>query len=811
MKHSKLFHLKVQKVEQICLFELSWGQGQNLTVQVDYPAALTQLYEDWRVAYLSFYQSDRLRGRTISGGVAEIAVDWHAELVRAETKLMYEFHRWLRSAELYEIRARIASTSQDALKTNPDASQPIQLFLTCAPIELDRFPWEAWELEFAATGTIQIIRAPLNISDAAQSQPRTGKPRILAILGDDTGLDFKTDQAAVRSLNRIADIQFVGWQPNLTAAQVIQQITTAIADPLGWDILFFAGHSNETALTGGELGIAPGVSISIHEIKPQLMAAKKRGLKVAIFNSCSGLSIAESLIDLGFGQVVVMREPIHNRVAQEFLIHFLQGLSKRLDVYESILLARQFLRMEKSHTYPSASLVPSLFCHPGATLFRLETLHWRDRAHRLLPKRLEAIALSVGIALSLVPPVQDALRNGRLYTQAVYRSITAQIPADEAPPVALIQMDTDSFQKANVEEFQPLDRAYLAEIVDRLNQLKAGTVGFDVLLDSPKSSRDGDRILNEAIRRTVEKNNWLTFGSILKDGQEIGMSEQARITTPRWTMQGIIDAPPLFVKLPDQACPERCPIAYLLSLLQAGREEGSELPTPRLDRVLDLREQLIKSLKEQAPPTSKAAGLLRWMPPLDIQPMIDFSLPPKVAYQLIPAWQLLDTSGQYQFPLLSKQVVLVAPGSDQRLGMGDSPDRILPPAALSFWNPQQAWLTGGESHAYSIHHWLRNHLITPDSGFVDGGSRDRAGKSDRADSRIAIGAMEPSSSDPSCGRLERSCCDVWIDRSSALCFCVCDVAVVVTLGCVFSLRFTYNSEKSQCLILKSSRPVLDCR
>lgn len=709
---SKVFRLKVQKVEQICLFELSWGQGQTLTVKVDYPDFLTKLYEDWRFAYLQFYQSEHLRGRTANGGVAEIVVDWHAELVRAETKLMYEFHRWLRSAELYEIRARIASAGQESIS---DSSTPTQLFLTCAPIELDRFPWEAWELEFAATGTIQIIRAPFSISDAAAASPRPGKPRILAILGDDTGLDFKTDQDAVRSLRRMADIQFVGWQPNLTPAQVIGQITSAIADPMGWDILFFAGHSNETQLTGGELGIAPGVSISIHEIKPQLIAAKKRGLKVAIFNSCSGLSIADALIDLGFGQVVVMREPIHNCVAQEFLIHFLNGLSKRLDVYESVLSARQFLRMEKSHTYPSASLVPSLFCHPGAPLFRLETRPWRDRTRKLMPTRIEAVATAIGVAFSILAPVQNVLHEGRLYTQARYRSITNQIPTHQAPPVALIQMDTDSFKKAGVEDFQPLDRAYLASILDRLVQLKAGTVGFDVLLDSPKNTRTGDRLLGKAVQKAVRQNHWLVFGSIMKSEQEIGVSEQSHITKPSWTMQGVLNANPFYVKLPDQNCPERCPIDYLLALLHSGREEVSGLPTPQVDAkarsTLDLREQLFKTLKQHALPKSNAATLLQWSPPFDVEPFIDFSLPPQVAYQLIPAWQLLDSS--YQFPMLPKQVVLVAPGSDERLGMGDKPDRFAPPAALSFWNPQQAWLTGGESHAYMIHHWLRQHLITP--------------------------------------------------------------------------------------------------
>ncbi|MCU0548037.1 MAG: CHASE2 domain-containing protein [Leptolyngbya sp. Prado105] len=710
------FHLKVQKVEQICLFELSWGQGQSLTVQVNYPQALTQLYQDWRQTYLNFYQSDQLRGRTVGGGIATIHVDWHAELIRAETKLMYEFHRWLRSAELYDIRSTIASASQKLIKTNPESTEPIRVFLTCAPIALDRFPWEAWELgtEFASTGAIQIIRAPLNISAPTQSESlRSRRARILAILGDDTGLDFKTDREAVRSLKKLAEVKFVGWQPDKTAAQVIQDITSAIADEQGWDVLFFAGHSNETALTGGELGIAPGVSISIHEIKPQLMAAKKRGLQVAIFNSCSGLSIADSLIDLGFGQVVVMREPIHNRVAQDFLVHFLQGLGKSLDVYDSVLAARQFLRMEKSHTYPSASLVPSLFCHPGAKLFQLAPVHWKGRFRQLLPTRTEAIVLAASIALSALLPVQDLLRDGRLYTQSVYRTITAQIPIDEAPPVALVQMDTDSFNAAGVNQFRPLDRTYLASILNRLQKNNARVIGFDVLLDSPqKNVPQGDQILGESIRQTLNRGAWITFASTQKNSSEIGVNEHMGITSPNWTMLGNIQGHPHFVEVPQQQCQETCPIAYLLSLVQAGQEEVSRMPQPGRDRVLDLRTQLLEALKQHAPQNGRVPTLLNWQAPLGLEPIVDFSLPPSTAYQLIPAWQLLDDSGKYQFPLLSKQIVLVAPGSDERLGMGDTPDRFLSPTALKYKTGQQ-WLTGGESLAYMTHHWLHRHLVLP--------------------------------------------------------------------------------------------------
>lgn len=721
MNHSYLFNLKVQKIEQICLFELSWGQGQRLTAQVDYPTTLTGLYQEWRRAYLNFYQSEQMRGRTVGGGVATLAVDWHAELVKAETKLMYEFHRWLRSAELYEIRAAIAQVSQEIVKAS--TTEAVQVFLTCAPIELDRFPWEAWEIgtEFATTGAIQIIRAPLNIAAemiAPHFCKRQGRARILAILGDDTGLNFQADREAVKSLFRIAEVKFVGWQPEQTPSQVVQQITDAIAAPQGWDVLFFAGHSNETEMTGGELSIAPGVTISISEIASQLSAARKRGLQVAIFNSCSGLSLADALIDLGFSQVVVMREPIHNRVAQEFLVRFLQGLAKHLDVYESVMEARQFLRMEKSHTYPSSYLVPSLFCHPGARLFRISPFGWKQRLRRSIPTQFEAIALAASLFLGLLPPIQEMLLDARMLTQSVYRNATAQIPSEEAPPVALVEIDSESLYRAKLPNSQlhPLSRSYIAKLVESTRKLNASVVGLDFVFDAPqKDPPSGDKDLGMAVRRAVDANMWLVFGAILEPDREVGTNEAIGITKWNWTLQGYIDADPYSVELPDpnRDCRQACPISYLMSLVQTANQELTQLPQPQTNRVTNLRAQLLDVIEQKQPKTGNLPALLQWRSPFGLQPLVDFSLPPEQVYTKIPAWKLIEQPDINEFPLISKQVVLIAVGSDERLGIAPGQaDRLLAPSAMSYWT-QQPWLTGGESLAYMTHHFLTRRLVIP--------------------------------------------------------------------------------------------------
>lgn len=743
---SSIFRLKVQHIEQICLFELSWGQGQQLSATLKYPTSLTERYQDWRQIYLSFYQTAEMplslensfitepwRGRAVAGGQLIPSPDWHSKLVEAEAKLLNEFHRWLRSADLFEIRATIARSSRELAAARSPLHQSIDVFLTCTPIELARLPWEVWEIgsDVAATGMIRMVRAPATIrgtvipSSPQITQRSRGRARILVILGDATGLNFQVDQKAIGSLARIAEVTFVGWQPGQTATAVKDQIQQAIANPRGWDILFFAGHSNETESTGGELAIAPGASITIREIEAQLRAAKERGLQVAIFNSCSGLNIAEALIDLGFSQVAVMREPIHNRVAQEFLVQFLRGLADHKDVHESLLSACQFLRLEKNLTYPSAYLLPSLFCYPGATLYRILPLQWTRFLRQLVPTRWEALALIAGITLSLIPAVQMALLDARILLQAAYRDYTNQIPSmAEPPPVAIVQIDTASISQAGISQIQPLDRRYLARLIDRLTQLEARLIGIDFVLDTPQP---GDEELSESIQTAIDQNHtWFVFAAILDANGEIGVNPITGITNSKESLEGYINATPHSVMLPypNEDCRQTCPFAYLLSLVHtAQRYPVNHLPQPQSHRGHDLRVQFLDAISNSSsshPLTSlqqlhlSAISVwayeqwsLNWL-----EPIIDFSIPADRIYDRIPAWQLLDTD-QPISTHLSQQIILIAPGADERTGMAPGKaDRFPVPAAMRYWRVQN-WLTGGESLAYMMHHQLTQRLVIP--------------------------------------------------------------------------------------------------
>jgi hypothetical protein len=124
-----IFYLKVQRIDKYCLFELSWGRGQQLSVTLPYPETLDTLYQEWRTDYLGFYKTalrgrivdnatnaslPALRGRVVDDGtIAPPPVDWHAKLVQAEAKLLYEFHNWLRQGELFELRSCLAKAVRE--------------------------------------------------------------------------------------------------------------------------------------------------------------------------------------------------------------------------------------------------------------------------------------------------------------------------------------------------------------------------------------------------------------------------------------------------------------------------------------------------------------------------------------------------------------------------------------------------------------------------------------------------------------------------------------------------------------------------
>jgi CHASE2 domain-containing sensor protein len=759
MMDKTIFKLRVKQVGTVCDFELSWGKGQIISVELNYPLSLAKSYEQWQNAYLDYYKQlrgreaieraylngyKRLRGRKVVSGTGIVPVDRRQELVNAEEQLLKEFKHWLLSPELVSIRGEIARAAKSG-------QHWVEVFLTCTPIELARLPWETWEIgtDLGTLSRIRIARTPTDIIDES-ARPIRRKARVLAILGDNTGLNLGQDTQALRSLLRVADIKLIGWKKNqenaelnlpksieaqfFDADELKLEIPRAIASAPGWDILFFAGHSNETLLTGGELGIAPHTSIAIAEIEPSLKQAKKQGLQFAIFNSCRGINIAESLINLGLSQVAVMREPIHDRVAQEFLVQFLKSLAEYKDVHEALLDASLlFKQEEKRLSYPSAYLVPSLFRHPGAELFRIKPFGLVDALKRWLLTKTELSWLVTLLILSLLPPIQNLLLEPRILLQAVYRQITFQVPAQGKPPVRVIQIDEESLEadtyKGDKTRPYPIDYSYLAALLNRLSQLDAKVVGIDYILDD-KNQPDNSLKLTQSVRNAVARNAWLVFASGEgKYTRRSGVSQT--IASLNWSLEGDISFFPGYVELlPANAkSSEIYPFAYLLAIAYALNQElRPNLPHPNLQNQTRFNSSVINYLQQDNSHNQTISFLQQSrLHPLAFfsqkflqqwfHPIIDFSIPPDVAYERISACKLLgDCQGKGIVPNNFKnEVLLIIPGGYKGAGVeGKNEDNCPMPLAVGFWRGwSEEKFPGGEAHAYMLQHLLTQRLVVP--------------------------------------------------------------------------------------------------
>jgi CHASE2 domain len=744
------FQLDIQRVQDTCLFKLSWGNGLQLKATVSYPEILTRLYQDWRRAYLSFY-SVSMRGKAeLSGTLALTEVDWRIKLARAEAALLAEFYQWLRSAELYEIRETIVQSTKYLvpLKGISETSKWADVYLSCDPSELESLPWETWEIGAA----IRIVRSPVNIRHEP-IHPRKGRPRILVILGDDTGLNFEAELAAVKKqLKPLADVQYIGWQITSTVVNALKtQILEALVAEQGWDALLFFGHSDEASLTGGELAIAPNTWITIGEITPQLIKAKEQGLQFALFNSCNGLNIAGALINLGLSQVVVMREPIENTVAQKFLVQFLQVLATHRDVHDAMIAVTQDLKLNHTTTFPSAYLIPSIFRHRDAALFRIKPRGLWQFLQPLVPTRREGIALAALLALLLVdfkapdlmpklfksPPLQTLLLDSRMAAQALFRYVTHQDPPKIVTPVQLVLIDQQSLKNAKpaipAKKYTPLDRSYLARILKKLSVLPTKVIGIDYLLEKQTDDAD-DRALVAATRQLISQGTWLVFGNSKNEhGSE--RLEPIKQLSSNWTLQADIDAPARFIDIPPElsSCNKNLyPFAYLLGLMHTlETESGMSRLKPQLQDKTDLQNRVCTKIQETSNAAqnrsisgvkvseNSVASFSRLFKSTWLEPLIDFSIKPSLVYESIPAWQLLDESvRQTDFSSQrNERIYIVAAGNYEK--PPEDEDEYALPLAVEVWRVLEnkensaTVITGGEMHSYRVHHILSQHLVIP--------------------------------------------------------------------------------------------------
>ena len=317
---------------------------------------LIQLYRNWQSIYQALCDRKHLRHTSMvddddleidDGSITNVSESSFNEVCQ---KLQEGMNHWLKSEGFLNISRQ--------MRSQLDPAAEIRIVMETNDDLMRRLPWHRCDFY----RDYPLAEAALSLSEYKPLNPpkiSRNKVRILAILGNSQGINL---EAEIRFLQSIEDAEVV-----FLVKPSRQEFNTQLWDADGWDILFFAGHSQ----TLGEIGKIYinenkiNNSLTIEQLEEALKAAIDKGLGLAIFNSCDGLGLAIALEKLNIPAVIVMREPVPNIVAEEFFKHFMEAFAlSRLPLYLAVQQARRKLQGLEDD-FPGASWLPAICINPA--------------------------------------------------------------------------------------------------------------------------------------------------------------------------------------------------------------------------------------------------------------------------------------------------------------------------------------------------------------------------------------------------------------------------------------------------------------
>lgn len=333
-----------------------WNHGDRFPIRCtgSLPAApeIGKIYKSWQLLYEAVYSRLSSRIEIEDRGVVNVSLVDFQELCQ---ELSSKINVWLNS-ELFR-------NIEQQLRTQLDPFEEIRFVIETNNNLLRRLPWHLWKF------FEDYPQAELALSALEYRQPnrlvtrRRNKVRVLAVLGDRTGINLEQDQMFLLQLSHKVETEFL-IEPQL------QDLDDRLRQH--WDILFFAGHSSSQE--HGLIKLNRTENLTLNQLKNALRKAISRGLKLAIFNSCDGLGLVQPLEDLQIPQVIVMKEPVPDAIAHAFLKYFLSAFFlEEQSLYTSVREARERLQTLETQ-YPCATWLPVICQNPATEPISWQTL-----------------------------------------------------------------------------------------------------------------------------------------------------------------------------------------------------------------------------------------------------------------------------------------------------------------------------------------------------------------------------------------------------------------------------------------------------
>ena len=454
------------------------------------PAAvdLLQLFTKWQQDYYHSLGVSRISLESISVQTGTLT---QIETCRnSERQLKAAVQAWLAASEFQPIERRLRETLMP--------QEPVEILLRTTDNRLHRLPWHFWDFidryphaELAISSPSERIVLPARTSN---------RVRILAILGDRQGIDTEVDRLAIAALPN-ADVVFLVEPTRQQAYDRLWEET--------WDVLFFAGHS-KTEQQQGRIYLNPTESLTLAELRFGLQRAIAKGLQLTIFNSCDGLGLAYELEQLHIPQSIVMRLPVPDRVAQEFLKRFLSAFATGASLHTSVRQARESLQGLEGE-FPAASWLPIVFQNPAVPSLTWQSLQGDPvvqtpqplvRAKTVKRQRLQwAIVASLAVT-GCVMGIRY-LGMFQAWELSAFDLLMRSRPAEKPDSRLLLVTVTEADLQLQTAAQEPrrgslADRS-LSQLLTKLTAANPIAIGLDIYRDYPVSKTEPalvDRLRN---------------------------------------------------------------------------------------------------------------------------------------------------------------------------------------------------------------------------------------------------------------------------------------------------------------------------
>lgn len=319
---------------------------------------ITQHYQQWQESYRSLHQQVRL------GSPKQQVIHITNNCQVSASQLKETLKNW------YHCEVESFSRIREKLFTELDTQEAIRFLIQTHLQELRFLPWHLFFDSFLNLyHKAELAIAPVEYNTLNFNIKETSQIKILAVFGNDEGIDLQPDQEVFTNLQKAEIVTLINPSREDLFYQLYEQ---------EWDLFFFAGHSGKNEETWqGKLYLNEDDIITIEEFNHALKRAIQKGLKLAIFNSCDGLGLAQDLVALHLSQVIVMGEMIPDTVAHVFIKEFLNSFANNQPLYLAVRQAREKLQPLENQ-FPCATWLPIICQNPASLPLTWQNLQGLD-------------------------------------------------------------------------------------------------------------------------------------------------------------------------------------------------------------------------------------------------------------------------------------------------------------------------------------------------------------------------------------------------------------------------------------------------